>query len=289
MLTDEQLAMRRTGIGGSEIAAVLGESRFAAPFDVWLSKTQGWRQEETEDMRRGSFLENGIARWYAHRMGVKESELDVWGTIRHAEHSFALCTPDRSLLLPVAERLVSIKAPRRSLGWGEEGTDQVPTEYVLQLQWEHAVCSSHGALSEVMHLAALLDGDLRVYEIRADEELQAWMLDYAGRWWARHVVGGEAPPLDGSSQAKAWLRSRFPQDSGVTRAATPHEVRLMLELEMAEQASETAAAEREAIANQLRLSMGDASRLDGPNGSVAWKTDKRGNKAFRTKWKGTTP
>lgn len=282
MLTAEQLEVRKTGIGGSEVAALLGESRFAAPFDVWLSKTQGWVLPETEDMRRGSFLEDGIARWYASRYGV-EGLLFEHGTVRHKTRPLALCTPDR-IVGGLARRLVSIKAPRRKTdAWGEPGTDHVPPEYVLQLQWEHAVCTSHGALADEMHLAALLDGDLVVYHVQADLELQAWMLDYVERWWARHVVGGEEPNLDGSAQAKAWLGKRF-ADKGVERAATPHEVRLMVELEMAEREAEKWEAEVETLRNGLRLSMGEAARIEAPNGVATWKADTNGKRSFRTKW-----
>lgn len=283
MLTAEQLEMRKKGLGGSEIAAVLGESRFATPFDVWLAKTQNWRTEETEDMRRGSFLEDGIARWYASRYGI-EGQLTEPGTLAHVTRAIALCTPDR-IVGGLARRLVSIKAPRRGGDlWGEPGTDHVPPEYLLQLQWEHAICSSHGALADEMHLAALVDGDLAVYITQADRELQAWMLDYAEQWWARHVVGGEQPSLDGSSQAKAWLKSRFPNDGAPPRDAVGSEIALMLRLELADQGIERANREFDDIANQLRLSMGETSRLNASNGYVTWKTDKRGNKAFRTKW-----
>ena len=283
MLTAEQLEMRKKGLGGSEIAAVLGESRFATPFDVWLSKTQGWRTEETEDMRRGSFLEDGIARWYASRYGI-EGQLTEPGTMTHATRPLALCTPDR-IVGGLARRLVSIKAPRRGGDlWGEPGTDHVPPEHLLQLQWEHAICSSHGALADEMHLAALVDGDLAVYITQADRELQAWMLDYAEQWWARHVVGGEQPSMDGSGAAHAWLKRKFPRDQGEERAATTRETRLLVELQLAEREAKTWAGEVDTLTNELRLSMGAAARIESPAGVATWKADKNGKRSFRTKW-----
>lgn len=283
MLTAEQLEMRKKGLGGSEIAAVLGESRFATPFDVWLSKTQGWRTEETEDMRRGSFLEDGIAHWYASRYGI-EGQLTEPGTLAHATRPVALCTPDR-IVGGLARRLVSIKAPRRGGDlWGEPGTDHVPPEYLLQLQWEHAICSSHGALSDEMHLAALVDGDLAVYITQADRELQAWLLDYAESWWARHVVGGEQPSMDGSGAAHAWLKKKFPRDQGEERAATTRETRLLVELQLAEREAKTWAVEVDTLTNELRLSMGAAARIESPAGVATWKADKNGKRSFRTKW-----
>lgn len=283
MLTVEQLELRKSGIGGSEIAAVLGESRFATPFDVWLAKTQGWVVAETEDMRRGSFLEDGIARWYASRYGI-EGQLTEPGTLAHATRPVALCTPDR-IVGGLARRLVSIKAPRRGGGlWGEPGTDNVPPEYLLQLQWEHAICSTHGALNEEMHLAALIDGDLAVYITQADRELQAWMLDYAEQWWARHVVGGEQPSLDGSSQAKEWLKSRFPKDAGEVREATARETRLLVELQLAEGEADKWAGEVETLKSELKLSMGTAARIEAPCGTASWKTNVRGVCSFTTKF-----
>lgn len=285
MLTAEQLETRKTGIGGSEIAAVLGESRFASPFDVWLSKTQGWVLEETEDMRRGSFLEDGIGRWYADRFGVAAERFQSSGTIRHKARPVALCTPDRIVVQPERDRLVSIKAPRRGGDlWGEPGTDAVPPEYLLQLQWEHAIYSSAGIRAdEEMHLAALVDGDLAVYITRADLELQSWMLDYAEQWWARHVVGGEQPSLDGSSQAKEWLRRKF-KDEGEKRPATPAEVRLCVELQMFEEQAAFYESEAEDRRNALRLSMGAAQEIQAPNGVVRWKADKNGKRSFKPKW-----
>lgn len=281
-LTPEQLEMRRTGIGGSEIAALLGESRFASEFDVWLAKTQGWHIEESEDMKRGTFLEDGIARWYADRFGIEPWRVQQPGTIRHKSVPVALCTPDRLIVGPETDRLLSIKAPRRKTdAWGEPGTDIVPGEYLLQLQWEHAV---YGYAGVEMHLAALLDGELCVYVVQADLELQKWLLDYAQQWWARHVVGGKQPSLDGSAQAKAWLKSRFPKDDESERDAAPSEISLMVQLELAESDLTAADQHFDDLANQLRQSMGSTARLNGPNGYVTWKTDKRSNKAFRTKW-----
>jgi predicted phage-related endonuclease len=249
---------------------------------VWLSKTQGWVTEVNEDMKRGSFLEDGIARWYCERYGIAERMVEP-GTIRHATRPFAICTPDRI----VGRRLLSIKVPRRkTAAWGDPGTDNVPAAYLLQLQWEFAVLDALGdsGLDDEMHLAALLDGELAVYIIRADKELQRDLLNYAEQWWKRHVVGGEQPSMDGSERATAWLKSRFPKDNGKARDAMPHEIRLMVELEMAEQELDRAEQQFDDLANQLRESMGDTWRLDAPNGYVTWKTDKRGVKTFKTKF-----
>lgn len=283
MLTPEQLAMRRTGIGGSEIAALLGEDTFSSPFDVWLSKAQGWVRPSNPDMERGTFLEAGIAEWYSARTG---SVLVESATQRHATVPIAFCTPDRfERVGPAADRLLSIKSPRRGYAWGKEGTDDVPPGYLLQLQWEHAVCSSRGMhLTDDMRLVALVDGDLRIFEAKADLELQAWMLDAAQKWWARHVVGGEQPPLAGSSEANRWLRSRFPRDTAPIRAATAMEDLSMLGLRTAEAEVERWEAKASAIKLELMQAIGDAGGLESPEGRITYRADKNGKRSFRTTW-----
>lgn len=283
MLTPEQLAMRRTGIGGSEIAALLGEDAFSSPFDVWLSKTQGWVRPSNPDMERGSFLESGIADWYAARTG---SVLVESATQRHATVPIAFCTPDRfERLGPSADRLISIKSPRRGYAWGKEGTDDVPPGYLLQLQWEHATCSSLGMhLTEDMRLVALVDGDLRVYETKADLEMQAWLLEHAQTWWARYVVGGEQPPLDGSSEANRWLRAKFPRDTAPIRPASLHEDSRMLALREAEGYVDGWSIAVESIKLELMQSIGEAGGLESPTGRITYRADKNGKRSFRSTW-----
>lgn len=290
MLTQEQLELRRTVIGGSEIAAIVDEDAFSSAFDVWLSKTQGWIRPSNPDMERGTFLEAGIADWYAHRTG---SVLVESATQRHATMRIAICTPDRfervgprSDSSPAgSRRLVSIKAPRRGDAWGKSGTDDVPPGYLLQLQWEHAVCSSQGVhLTDDMRLVALIDGDLRIYEIKADLELQAWLLEYAQRWWDRHVVGGEQPPLDGSSEANRWLRARFPRDTAPIRPATMIDDLRMLELRAVEEDLARLEGEAETLKFELMQSIGDAGGLESPAGRITYRADKNGKRSFRTQW-----
>jgi len=281
-LTEEQLKQRRSGIGGSEIAAIFGEDAFASPFDVWLSKTQGWVRPSTPDMERGTYLEAGIAEWYAHRTGHSLIESS---TQHHAKVAIAFCTPDRFECVGNGqERILSIKSPRRGDAWGKAGTDDVPSGYLLQLQWEHAVCSSLKPLDPEMRLVALVDCDLRVYETKADLEIQSWLLEYAQEWWSRHVVGGEQPSLDGSSEANRWLRTKFPRDTAPIRPASMAEDLGMLDLRAVE--SDLKRLESEAMTLKLALmqAIGDAGGIESPAGRITYKADRNGKRSFKTRW-----
>ena len=91
-LTPEQKKLRLQGIGGSEISAIVGLNPYATALDVWRSKVEGYEQPVNEHMKRGIFLEAGIANWYADRTGATLREI---GTVFHPSFPRVFCTRDR--------------------------------------------------------------------------------------------------------------------------------------------------------------------------------------------------
>lgn len=282
MLSPDQLEARRKGIGGSEISALFGLHPFLSPIAVWLSKTEGLDQEANADMERGSFLEDGAADWYAHRQNV---QLVSPGNQQHPTVAIARCTPDRVAILEGGiARLVSIKCPRRAADvWGETGGQQVPEYAVLQLQWEDMVCRASGRkLDPTGHIAAVVDGDLRIYPIERDEELQAMLLERAQDWWTMFVLKNVPPPLDGSSAASAWLRRRFPANTQPSRPATLEEEALIADFRACKAGLEIAEKEYAVKRQLVEEAIGQSGGLDAVVGRVTWRADKNGKRSFRT-------
>lgn len=284
-LTPEQIEFRRDAIGGSEIAAVVGEHAFLSSFDLYAIKTGAYVVPQNDDMQRGTFLEPGVLAWYLERTGSAQSV--GTGSVRHSTFSRAIATPD-ALVFPgfsteSPRRLLEIKCPRGSDGWGPDGSDEIPPGYLLQVQWTHAVLSSLVPVDSEIHVAALIWGDLRIYKIQADPELQSYLFLAAQNWWTTHIDGKTPPELDGGPGAHSWLKSKFKQTKQL-REATAREELLMLGLRDAEaQAAE--AEEQLATAKQLVCaSIGEAEGITGPVGSVTWRENKNGVRAVRTKW-----
>lgn len=297
-LTDAQRELRRTGVGGSEVAAVLGvatrKTEDGSPktaFDVWFNKMHPMEQLNTVDAERGIYLEPGIGDWYLSRTGRARGMAP--GTVRHATEPVALCTPDLLALDKTGRaRLVSIKAPRHSFEWGPDGSSDVPIDYVLQLQWEHLVCSSFmpaGSLDAGLDLAAFVGGELRTYPFRADVELQNWMLDGVKTWWAAHCGPSPTPPpLDDSAGARVYLKQRFPASKGEVRTATPSEEVLLLALQEAEAAQKAAEDPYDTARRRVEEAIGDDTGLVSPIGVVTWKSDAKGSRRFLKQWKRST-
>jgi predicted phage-related endonuclease len=295
--SEAQLEARRSGIGGSEIASICGESAYGSAFDVWLSKVEGYRKPESEDLLRGKFLESAIGEWYAHRKNLEPCDLvrpllTSHGFV-HNLSPIAFCNPD---FFELGEkcRLVSIKAPRHfrstnqdgAARWGEDGSSHVPVEYQLQLQWEFMVLESLGEpLDPLMRLAAMGEGELRVFDVLADRELQASLLQVATVWWRRHIVEGVRPELEATSDTKNWIRSKFPRDTQPVRKATFEEERLMIELQSV--AASRAATEElyEIYQRQIEERIGVAGGIEGAPGTITFRANKNGTRVFKPQWR----
>src|SRR5690606_22150337 len=83
----EWLALRADGLGGSEIAAVLGLSPFESRFSLWHRKRgEAAPQAETEERKSGKYFEPGIVEWFrdthpdyrVRRAGTYRSKARPW-------------------------------------------------------------------------------------------------------------------------------------------------------------------------------------------------------------------
>ena len=180
----EWLAARQTGIGGSDVAAILGLSKWRTPLSVYLEKRgESAPQDDNESMLWGRVLEPVIRQQYADRTGRAvrvPSEL-----IRSAARPWMIANLDG---MTDCGRVVEIKTARTSMGWGDPGTDEIPNDYLLQVQHYMAVTGF-----PVCDVAVLIGGsDFRMYEVPADLELHDMLAQAEAQFWET-VQRGEPP------------------------------------------------------------------------------------------------
>ena len=68
-MREDWLEKRKHGIGGSDIAVIMGHSKFKSPYDLFLEKTQNIIEPENFNMRRGSSLEPTVIKAYLQVSG----------------------------------------------------------------------------------------------------------------------------------------------------------------------------------------------------------------------------
>lgn len=213
----EFLAQRRNGIGGSDIAAIVGLSPWRTPYDVWLDKRGEGEQldPDTPALYWGTILEDVVAREYGVRSGRRIQRVNA--QLVHPDHEFVTANIDRAVVNPEISGVVRWRDGRLSTDrilecktangfaaqmWGEAGTDAVPEYYLLQCMWYLGVTGA-----EVADLAVLIGGsDYRIYSIARDNELIADLYDAGAKFWSL-VQSGTAPdPQSVSDAQRMWPR-----------------------------------------------------------------------------------
>lgn len=272
----EWLAQRRRGLGGSDIAAIVGYSPFQTAIDIWLTKTgQAPAKAETPAMHWGHNLEAVIAEEYAAATGFKV-EPGV-----HLERGCMLGNTDR--MIPSEGRILEVKtaSPYKAKEWGEPGTSEIPDYYMLQVQWYLGLLPADEYIGA--DVPVLIGGnDFRIYHVGRDQELIDQIQAIGQRWWEKYIVGGEAPEPDGSIED---LRSRVqlhPKDNGKILTSTPELDDLARQLDAVKAAVQNAEAQQEALELQIKNIIGDASGIKGENWSATWKATRP---AKVTDWK----
>ena len=228
MNRSEWLAARRTGIGGTDAAAILGLSPWKSPLDVWLDKTGRAPAEELDPDREdllflGQVLEPAIASMYSRKTG--RELVHVNGIVHHPKFPVIIGIPDR---LVVGEpRGVELKSEHVFVDkFGDPGTDQVPDYYAVQCVQYMAIEDFHAWDIALLHGGA----KFAIYTLERDLATETALIELLLKWWERHVVADVPPELDGSDSARRYVLEKFPKDELPMREATQEEMQLAAKL-----------------------------------------------------------
>jgi len=266
---NEFLERRRSGICGSDIAAILGLSKWKTAYDVWLDK-RGLSEPEDETEKPwlywGSVLEEVVAKEYAIRTRAKIQRVNA--QLICPEASFAVANIDRAVINPeiagnvrwrdgrlTTDRLLECKTANGFAAnlWGEPGTDQVPEVYLCQDAWYMGITKA-----SVTDTAVLIGGnDYRIYTVEADPILFADMLTEGEAFW-KLVETGVAP----DPQTLADAQARWPQHvASKVRIASASAARAIEELAEIKEQAKILEAREEALKLTVLAEMQDAEIL----------------------------
>jgi len=211
------LEWRRGGIGGSDIAAVCGLSKWGSPFSTWASKTGLLPDSEpTPRQRLGQLLEPVIATLFHEDIGLYVIGEQTW--CEHSQLSWARCTVDGfaagDVDTDVGDALGTHQIKTDARGrWSD-----VPVDIRAQCVWEMGVTGMERCWLSVLHGRF----DFHVYELVWDADaVEDWttMRDLGDRFWHEYVLPGEMPPLDNSEATARALAAAFPDAEPGRRVA----------------------------------------------------------------------
>lgn len=274
------LAERRKGIGGSDVAGIMGLSPWSTPVTVWLDKTgRSEPKEETEAMRIGTELEDFVARRYTMETG---RVVQRYNTMLH--DGCLLGNLDRLVVMP-GEKVASHQKEIRTDTLLEcktssrEWDGDVPIYYQTQVQHYMGLCPA----IKFADVAVLFLGrkHFEVYRVERDQAVINHIQKYLREWWERHVVKDEMPKPTSEADCKLlWTRSN-PGKSVESTAEIKATVERLRELKAAEKQLK---AEIHAAQSDICAAMGEAEILADESGKplVTWKSPTK--ETVKTDW-----
>lgn len=231
------LAQRRTGIGGSDVAAILGLSKYRSPLDVYKDKIgETPDSEQSQAAYWGTKLEDIVAKEFQERTGLKVQRVNkqlsregwmhanidravvnhaISGTVRiqgeaKQAETGRLLTTDAILECKTASSYIADQwgpSQEEEIVSGKVVSDhKIPIYYETQVQWYLGVTGA-----SVCFVAALLGGqDFRIYLVHRDNEVITALQDQCRAFWFEHVQK-QVPPDPHTAEE---VQKLFAKDDG---------------------------------------------------------------------------
>lgn len=275
-------AFRREGIGGSDVAALLGlAGKYTSPRHVYEEKHGRPTFVETEAAEIGREIEDFIASMFSKRADLETAVTP--GTYVNLDRPWMRANVDRFVLNPDGSGAViaPLECKNRSEYQIDDWEDGVPDAPAIQCYWYMAVCGwDHG------YVAALVGGNkLRWHRLERDEDIIGELVEHCEGWFQRHVVEGAPPPADGLEATEKLLARLWEvTPETIAEISVDEARRLRAEHAKATQAVEDATAYLRRVQNEMRLAAG-ANEIVKAGGVPVW-TNKQNStfapKRFRT-------
>lgn len=251
------LEWRRTGIGGSDVAAILGLSPWRTPWDVWASKR--FEQNDTRSnasMNTGNRLELAVMQYAAD-----DHEAQLVQTPTQLQQGWKLGTPDGWLAYDDGS-VRGLEAKVAEYPW-----EQVPEHYLTQVRWYmHVGNVEQWVVAAFFRMAPAW----RTYIVDRDLDIEREMVAKVEAWHKRHIVEGVQPDIDASPGCAKGLRQVHSEPETDRRVATREEIEMVFNLHDLDRTLEQLEQERALYANRLRASIGDAPGIRWTGGRANW-------------------
>lgn len=264
---------RHEYIGGSDIAAVMGMSRWKTPLKLWCEKTQKLPLPDlsnVEAVELGTDLEEFVAQKFSQKTGkaVRRSPK----LYQHPDYPYMVAHVDR--LVTGTDELLECKTASffKKDEWENE---EIPQEYILQVMWYLGITGR-----KIGHIAVLIGGQSFKYkQIEFDSELFNTMVEAAKDFWEK--VQTQTPPnvmadddetlKDLYGQHNEVYIELFPEDERTAESviALEDKIAYLQELKLHIKEME---AEKKEIETTLKDIIKDNIGIKSPKYVVSWKS-----------------
>lgn len=195
------------GIGGSDIAIILGVSPFKSKFELWLEMTGQKAHPDfgnNESVEWGNILEPVVRDHFREVTGFKVYKNNF--VLAHDEHDWMIANLDGEVIDPAfsGRGVLEIKTTKehRKKDW-ENGC---PIYYMAQVQWYLGVTGY-----EYAYIACLIGGSTFKYFLIERDDYVIDNMIHQGKEFMEMVKHRIPPEIGGSAKESQWLAERFPE------------------------------------------------------------------------------
>lgn len=258
----EWLALRKTGIGGSDAGTVCGLNPFGSQIKLFYDKT-GRKIEEgdNEAMRQGHDFEDYVAQRFMEATGLKVRRSNYM--YRSAEYPFMIADVDRFVVGEDAGLECKTASAYNADKWKD---GNIPLHYVMQCYHYMAVTGKR-----TWYIAAVILGKEFVWhKLEWEDELIGSLIQAEKNFWENYVMAKKIPVPDGTEVCNEVLNQYFhtaKMDSSVKLIG--FDEKLDRRMELLEQIA-VLKQEQACIEQEIKLFMRENERAFSEKYRVAW-------------------
>lgn len=194
---EKWLEYRRHGIGGSDVASLMGISPFRTARDLYFDKLN-IAAVETDDsnwvaLEMGHLLEDLVAKIFQHKTGFEIYQIKKM--FYHPVYTFMLADLDYIVNLPNGSKaIIEIKTTNYNARdkWWKDGKEVVPDYYETQGRHYMAVMD----IDQVFFccLYGKTEDEVIIREVKRDLDYEDEMIFLEQEFWENHVQAKIPPP-----------------------------------------------------------------------------------------------
>lgn len=267
-MSPEELERRRSVVGASEVGLLFGLPSFGGRTlsDIWFEKKFGTVSggKGNASTKLGNKLEPVVLEMAEERLGTLIVDRQKWATRGsngatldgRAENSGAVVEAKTSGILWRGDQSE----------WGEDGTDEVPDSYLVQVQAQLLVTGA-----ELGYLAALIGGrGFALFEITPQESLLRAISDKATEFV--QSLSSDVPPPE-PPQLETLKRIRRQPDKVLPGCDQIDELRQ--QLEEAKASAKASEQSKDLVQRKLLALLGDAEAAECSGGLITYYEQSR--------------
>lgn len=281
---DGWLRERTKGIGGSDVAAIMGLSPWKSPLEVWLEKTGRAETPDISDkesVAMGNELEGDVLEMYRRRHPKCKAQR-VNAILASIARPWAQASLDGIVRDPeLGWGVLEIKTGSKESEW----RDGVPLHYLTQVT--HYLSVTGYAFADVAALIGDFGLHYHEYRVMRDEDDLKTVVESVDEFWADCVEKDQMPPYVSAlpSEGKA-LHELYKHSDGEMEPSDATRVEKLAELTLDLTARvQDMTAQKLAASNELKRLVGEHKGIITPDHVITWVRSERRDGGIRIKKK----